>query len=220
VRIAVGAPLALVLFGGTIALLLWEPDAAFILLPAIALCIVVVPFFRIDWTPWLAAPPLAAVAVWSGSAPGYYVLPLTGAAFCALLLGFVMLLRFSLLQRRTPPTREARRAWIVSLVAGLVVAFLSAAAMPMELRFRLSESAMTEAARELIEGRRNPSAVDRIGLWKVEDIEVFPGGVRFLVEGAGLFSQFGFIYVTNGLPPPDARYYRDGWYTWDTNFEL
>ncbi len=220
VRIAIGAPLALVLFCGTIGLLLWEPGTAFIVLPLSALCLLTMPFVRIDVTPWLAAPPLAAVTLWAGSAPGYYVLPLVGASFCAVLFGLVMLVRFGPLRRRKPPTREARRPWIVSLVAGLVVVFVSAGTMPLELRFRLSEAAMVEAARDLLAGRRDPAEIERIGLWKVDDVETIPGGIRFLVEGAGLFDQTGFLYVTNGLPPPDAKYYESGWYTWSTDFEL
>ena len=35
-----------------------------------------------------------------------------------------------------------------------------------------------------------------------------------------LFNQHGFLYVTNGLPPPDAKYHGSGWYTWSTDFEL
>jgi hypothetical protein len=220
VRTAIGVPVALVLFCGTTALLLWEPGTAFVVLPVIALCLVTVPFFRIDVTPWIAAPPLAAVTLWAGSAPGYYVLPLFGAAVCAALFGLVMLIRFGPLRRRRPPPREARRTWLVSLVAGLVVAFVSAGMMPLELRFRLSEATMVRTARDLLAGRRDPTELERIGLWKVDDVEIIPGGVRFLVEGAGLFDQSGFLYVTNGLPPPEARYYRSGWYTWSTDFEL
>lgn len=219
-RIAIGAPLALVLFCGTITLLLWEPETAFVVLALIALCLLTVPFLRIDLTPWVTAPSLAAVTLWAGSAPGYYVLPLLGAAFCAAVLGFVMLVRFGPLQRRRPLTREAKRTWLVSLVAGLVVAFVSAGAMPLELRFRLSEGAMAKAAQDLLAGRRDPAEIERIGFWKVDDVEMVAGGVRFLVEGAGLFDQTGFVYVTNGLPPPDAKYYGSGWYTWSTNFEL
>lgn len=209
---------SLLLFSGTLALVLWWPDAAFLVLPIVLLCLVVVPFVRIDLAPWLVAPPLAAVTLWAASAPGYYVLPLAGATLLAALLGVVMLVRFNL--RRRPPTREAKRAWLACVVLGIVMAFVSAGAMPLELRFRLSEGAMVRLARDVLDGRRNPAGVEWVGLWKVKDVERIPGGVRFLVDGAGLFDQHGFLYVTNGLPPPDARYYGSGWYTWSLDVEL
>jgi hypothetical protein len=211
---------SLLLFSGTLALVLWAPDAAFLVLAIVLLGLLILPFVRIDLTPWLLAPPLAAVTLWSGSAPGYYVLPLAGATLVAALLGVVMIVRFSLLQRRRPPTSEAKRAWLTSLALGIAIVFVSLGTMPLELRFRLSEDAMVQLARDVLDERRDPAGIEWVGLWKVKDVERIPGGVRFLVEGAGLFNQHGFLYVTNGLPPPDAKYYDSGWYTWSTDFEL
>jgi hypothetical protein len=211
---------SLVLFSVTLALVLWVPDAAFLVLAILLLGLVVLPFVRIDLIPWLLAPPLAGVTTWSGSAPGYYVLPLAGAVLVGVLLGVVMLVRFSLLQRRRPPTPEAKRAWLTTLALGIVIVFVSLGTMPLELRFRLSENAMAQLARDVLEGRRDPAGIEWVGLWKVKDVERIPGGVRFLVEGAGLFDEHGFLYVTNGLPPRNATYYDGGWYTWSTDFEL
>jgi hypothetical protein len=220
VRVALRVVGPLLLFFGTLALVLPFPDAAFLVLALLLPCILILPFVRLDLTPWLAAPPLAALGLWAGSAPGYYVLPLVGATILALLLGVVMLVRFGPLQRRRPPTKEAKRAWVTALVLGILIAFVSGGRMPLELRFRLSEDEMRHLARDVLDGRRDPAGIEWVGLWKVKDVERFPGGVRFLVDGAGLFDQHGFLYVTNGLPPPDARYYGSGWFTWSTDFEL
>jgi hypothetical protein len=79
---------------------------------------------------------------------------------------------------------------------------------------------MTRTAREVVAGTRDPETIDRIGLWNVHEVKRLPGGMRFLVEGAGFFDSRGFLYPTDGRPPPDASYYDAGWYTWTSDFEL
>lgn len=211
---------SLLSFLATLALLVYEPDTALVIIPAILLLVVVTPFVRPDATPWTVTPPLAALALWSGSAPGFYVLGLIGASVCAAVYGVLMLVRFSALSRRRPVTARSRRAWLASLVLGVVVAFFTGAAMPLELRFRLSEDAMTRTARDVIEGRRDPETIRRIGLWDVREAKRIPGGMRFAVERAGLFDTKGFAYTVTGIPPEGGRYYRNGWYIWTSDFEL
>ena len=123
-RIAALGVWSLLSFAGTLALLLYEPDAAFAIIPAILVLTIVTPFVRLDATPWTVTPPLAALALWSGSAPGFYVHGLLGASVCAAVYGVVMLVRFGALSRRRPVTTPARRAWLASLVLGLLVAFV------------------------------------------------------------------------------------------------
>jgi hypothetical protein len=219
VRVAALGLWSLLSFAGTLALLLYEPDAAFAIIPAILVLTIVTPFVRLDATPWTVTPPLAALALWSGSAPGFYVHGLFGASLCAAVYGVVMLVRFSALSRRRPVAAPARRAWLTSLVLGLVVAFVTGGAMPLELRFRLSEDAMTRTAREVIAGERDPATIERIGLWNVSRAERLPGGMRFDVEGAGILSPEGFLFPVDGLPPPEARYYRSGWYLWTSQVD-
>jgi hypothetical protein len=94
---------------------------------------------------------------------------------------------------------------------------------PLAVRFALSEDAMNDAARAVLAGERNPATIDRIGLWHVRDVRRVRGGMRFQVEGAGLFSGAGFAYQADGLPPPGDnvfRYYRGGWYTWTSSFSF
>jgi hypothetical protein len=210
----------LVSFGGTIALLLYDPDAALVVLAAVALCLVIVPFVRIDLMPWLVTPPLAALTLWSLSAPGGYVLAIAGVALCAVLYGIVLLVRLTALRSRMPLTTVARRAWRASVVVGVVAAVVAVTTIPLELRFRLSEDAMTRTAREVLAGKRDPAAIARIGLWNVRRAERLPGGMLFLVEDAGFFDSHGFLYPTDGLPPPGARYYGGGWYLVTEDFEL
>ena len=218
---AVAAVLStLVLTAVTLALLLYEPWAVLGIVPVLVLCMLVVPFVRIDVLPWLVVPPLAALTLWAFSVPGAYVVAAAGAILCAALFAIVLLVRLVVLPTRKPITTAARRTWIGSLVVGIVVAIVAAATMPLELRFRLSEDAMTRTARDVLAGERDPAAIERIGLWKVRRAERLPGGVLFLIEGAGLFDSHGFLYSTDGLPPAGARYYGSGWYLVTEDFEL
>jgi hypothetical protein len=220
VRAATLAAWSVLSFAGTLALLVVETDAAFAVIPAVIVLLAVTPFVRLDRTPWAVLPPLAALALWSSSAPGFYVHGVLGASVCALLYGLVLVVRFTVLGRRMPLSPPAKRAWLWSLALGIVVAVVSLGGMPLELRFRLSEDAMTRTARDVVDGRRDPDTIARIGLWNVAEAERIPGGMRFIVEDAGLFDRHGFAYTATGIPPERGRYYRDGWYLWDNGFEL
>lgn len=211
---------SLVSFWATIALLLYEPDSAFIVLAAAVVCVAVVPFVRIDMLPWLVTPPLAALTVWSFSAPGGYVWAFAAVVLCTALFAIVLLVRLTALRSRRPVTTGIRRAWLGSAVTGVAAVAVASTTIPLELRFRLSENAMTRTAQEVIEGKRDPATIKRIGLWNVRRAERMPGGMRFLVEGAGLFDSHGFQYPTNGRPPPNAKYFRSGWYFWTLDVEL
>jgi hypothetical protein len=84
------------------------------------------------------------------------------------------LVRLVVLPSRKPVTTATRRTWIGSIVVGIVVAFVAARTMPLELPFRLSEHAMTHTAHEVIAGERDPETIERIGLWKVWRAERLP----------------------------------------------
>ena len=218
---AVAAVLStLALIAVTLAALLYEPWAALVVVPVLALCILIVPFIRIDLLPWLVVPPLAALTLWAFSAPGGYLIAAAGAVICAAMFAIVLLVRLTVLSSRKPLTTATRRMWIGSVLAGIVVAFVAAGGMALEVRFRLSEDEMTRVARAVIQGERDPEAIERIGLWNVRGAKRLPGGMLFLVEGAGLFDSHGFLYSTDGLPPPGARYYGGGWYLVTEDFEL
>jgi hypothetical protein len=219
VRVAAAGLGSLLLFGAPVALQLWDPDAAFAILAAALLCVLVVPFVRVDLTPWLVAPPLAAVALVSVSGPGEFVPALAGVVLCALLYGVVLVVRLTLLRHTQPPSRAVTGVWAGTAVLGVAVFLVARTALPLELRFRVSEEAMTDAARAVIEGRRDPREIERIGTWKVVKAERLPGGMRFLVEGSGLFGRHGFHYPTDGLHQPYARYLGDGWFTWSEDDE-
>lgn len=219
-RIAVLAGGGILFFATTLALLVVESDAAFAVIPAVLVLVAVTPFVRLDATPWTVIPPLAALALWAGSAPGFYVHGLVGASVCAAIYGVVLILRFAVPDRRRPLTPRARRVWLASVVLGVVIGFVTSAATPLQLRFRLSEEAMTRTAHAVAEGRRDPETIRRIGLWEVRDVKRIPGGMRFAIEHAGIFDLQGFAITFTGIPPDRGRYYRDGWYRWDNGFEL
>lgn len=217
-RTAVLAGSSLVSFAVALGLLLYDPRTELAIGVAALLCLLVVPFWRIDLVPWLVAPLGAALGVWAPSAPGGYILSYVGAALCGAIFGLLAFVRLALW--RTPASRFVQGVWLGSAVIGIVVLVAARGTTSLELRFALSEDAMTRTAGDIIEGRRNPATIDRIGLWKVRNVTREPGAVRFFVQGAGIFDSHGFLYPTNGLQPPDAVYYGSGWYTFTSDFEL
>jgi hypothetical protein len=130
---AVLSSLALVLV--TVAVLFYEPWAMLGIVALQVLCILVVPFIRIDLLPWLVVPPLAALTFWAFSAPGAYVIAIAGAIFSASLFAIVLLVRLVVLPPRQPVTTAVRRTWIGSALAGIIVAFFAAGGAALELRF-------------------------------------------------------------------------------------
>jgi hypothetical protein len=210
---AVGAAAAslLGLFVPTVALLLLEPSAGFVLAAGLPLALVALAVTRVEWLPWLLVPTLSALTLWAFSAPGLYVIPAVGGVLGWSLLGIVVAIR------RLRRTRASRR-WRVTIATGVVVLSASLATMPLDLRFWLSEDAMNETALAVFRGERDPETVDRIGLWNVGLARRSPGGMRFTVAGAGFLSHAGFAYQADGLPPPQDgdtfRYWRRGWYVW------
>lgn len=156
------------------------------------------------------------VVGWAGLG-GYWVLRLIGA----LLAGRRSEVLHRWIRWLLPPV-------IVLVTAGLVITWV-----PLRARMGMSMGAMNELARLAM---RSPGAEfpDSAGLFPVKRVEVFDGGMRFLVtgEGAGddLFpalrsyslDTYGFAYSPSGRPPrigEDSYLHIDGpWYLWEQSW--
>jgi hypothetical protein len=149
---------------------------------------------------------VALVALWA-----WLIL---GAIWAARLIGMVVIRRIS-----------GRGTWTWAwLVAPLIVVATAAVIQldgPLVLRFRLSEPAMTRFAKRTLD-KTSPGSPGRIGLYEVDRVETFDGGLRFTVAGTGFIDGAGFAYSPRGRPTdgPDNSYdHLDGpWYLWFWHF--
>jgi len=111
--------------------------------------------------------------------------------------------------------------WVVAPSMALVTVVVCFAGLPATCCFRLSRSAMDQLADQaaaLPSGTAMPSRW--VGLYRAQDITVLPGGVRFLIRGAGFpGAERGFARSAQALvdgPDGYPHYFywphRDGWY--------
>lgn len=93
--------------------------------------------------------------------------------------------------------------------------------LPLYATFFLSLSDMNRVAQQTA-GRATAPTVSRVGLYGVKKIEGFPGGMRFVVAGAGYINREGFAFSPNGVPPRigDDYYvhFYGPWYLWTERF--
>lgn len=92
--------------------------------------------------------------------------------------------------------------------------------VPARTFFFLNKPALDRFAQSTVSAPPGTKFPDRsIGLYPATHIESFPGGVRFLVKGAGFLDSCGFAYSPNS-PPPNITgediYQRitSAWYIW------
>jgi hypothetical protein len=176
---------------------------------------------------------IGLVTAWAVSVPGSYFftgltsmlvwLALALAGFVRLVLAFI-----------DPASRtDIRRHWVrwvaMPAIAALTVAMVVTSA-PLWLRFGLSRGGMTTYARSVVdtvpgttdEAAPIADAPSRLGLFSVDRAEVIPGGMRFIVSGAGFIDPAGFAYSPNGVPPfigEDTYEHLSGpWYLWTESF--
>lgn len=108
-------------------------------------------------------------------------------------------------------------AGVAILTAALLVAHA-----PFWMRFRASENAMTRFARQVIANPDTPLP-SRVGLYWIETVKTFDGGMGFSVKNAGFIDWGGFAYSPNGRPPGGRKGFHvkhiDGpWYLWIEHF--
>ena len=169
--------------------------------------------------PLVVAPPVAALTLWALSVPGADVVTAAVAVLVWVVVGVILVARVLALLARTPVRREPLAVWTGALFVALLVFAAGVWDVPLRARFELSEDAMNDVAREVLDGERDPETIERIGLWDVENVRRVAGGVRFTVRNAGFITRTGFAYQADGRPAYDGsggfRYYRAGWYIWE-----
>ena len=112
--------------------------------------------------------------------------------------------------------------WVTPVVIVLATAGLLVTSAPLLVRFELSQGAMEELAREATANGALPRP-DRVGLFPVERVTRFQGGMRFLVKGAGFLDPGGFAFSPDGRPPnlggEDHYFHLEGpWYVWQESW--
>ena len=156
---------------------------------------------------WLAAylaaslPCLLLLVGWS--IPGGDILAGLGAIALAMPIALVWFVGFAILafkQRgRFGFTQLAR--WLGIPLAGVLTLALLAAGLPLRARFELSRAALEDVARRVQAGETlrdsTPAGWYTIDGAYVDDED---GGVYLPVEGSGLFTDCGFLYLPTGQP--------------------
>jgi hypothetical protein len=112
-----------------------------------------------------------------------------------LLVWLVRALVFAALTRLRMPAPHVLRWLAVPVGFGLVWVLVLIDA-PAWLRFEASRPWMEQAAAKVAGG--GAIADGWIGLWPATGVERLPGGMRFVVDGAGLLDSEGFAYSADG----------------------
>jgi hypothetical protein len=166
------------------------------------------------------------VVLWGNTSPGgYFGLQLFGISF-GLLVGGVWLLRFVvawiLAAKHHQPTFRPWRASLRWAVMPLLIAIVASSVWthtPARLCFWISRPCMDRLARQVMSAPATAPRPAWVGLYPIQDARVVPGGMRFIVRGAGFMDRAGFAFSPSG-PPPNLggedcyTPIRDGWYEW------
>ena len=172
---------------------------------------------------WIAIPVgLVLFSLWASSIPcGHFFAQILLFYGWALAIGTAILVYFVRVFRQhriRPGIFEG-----TTLTAFVSTFALLTFEAPMMARFALSLPAMNDTAKRVMAEPKDADEVRRIGLWPVEDVTYYKGGMRFLVRGSGFIDQCGFAYVKSGKPPEigDEDYYdhlHGDWYVWTESF--
>ncbi|WP_406197211.1 hypothetical protein OH807_11495 [Kitasatospora sp. NBC_01560] len=148
---------------------------------------------------------------------------LLGLAVCAAIALAVL---WPVRQLLTDPVElhhpEGAWRWAVLPLVAAAGAGLVGAQVPQQARFELSRPAMTAfAERTLADGVAHAPQGSWVGGYRASDVQAVGSGLRFTVEGAGLFEVTGWAYLPDGPPAErhgDTYTHRSGaWYTWTDN---
>lgn len=183
---------------------------------------------------WLARPPgkifiwtnggTVLFIAWAVSVPGWYGLSsltaMTMGAGCAT-AGWLRLTLAMGSRSSRADLRTHWRAWAVAsliTVVGIAMVYLD---VPLRARFAVSRPALDRFARSLTDASPMPKP-GRVGLYRLDPVETFPGGVRMLVHGAGFIDSAGFAFSPDHEPPvigEDEYFHLTGpWYVWHESF--
>ena len=100
------------------------------------------------------------------------------------------------------PSRRPRR-WIVPAVCVLLVVSAEVTRWPLRARFHFSRPAFEQATRNIQNGTQSNLGAQRIGLYHVQAVEVWPDGRICFVTGDTIGDPAGFEY--NPANPPGNR---------------
>lgn len=145
---------------------------------------------------------LILLTLWLFSTPGLpIVVVLLVYPWAA--LGVYWLLRLALMWNAAgSPLRRRLGAVVFAPIAVFVCLGLISFGVPAEVRFDLSQGAMTEFATDFVDDPATP-VPDRIGLYEVLDVDRTPEGMLFFV---GVSSYvYGFAYSPDAAPA-DRRF--------------
>lgn len=119
------------------------------------------------------------------------------------------------------PGRNAIR-WLIT--PGILATMIGCLALnvPLYMTFFVSLPFMNRTAAQVLTPAKPPLSISWIGVYPVERVEAFQGGMRFLVAGTGFMDSGGFAYSPNGPPPRIGEdYYHHLWggrYQWRESF--
>jgi hypothetical protein len=173
---------------------------------------------RVAWIGLLGA--LVCSTLYAYSVPGGYFELTVAAVWGWVLVGASWLVSVATRVLRRRPLRPADAVVPVAvLVVGALVVFDG----PLQVRYRLSRSAMDSTARRVFAHPEQARAIHRIALWRTDRVENIPGGMRFTVSGARFLDDHGFAYSPHGKPAKvgaeDVYTHLDGpWYLWDESW--
>lgn len=117
--------------------------------------------------------------------------------------------------------RGAWKRWTASVAIVVATIGLLFTSAPLLVRFNLSQAEMDQVAREAL-ATSEPFEVERVGLFPVQRVERFDGGVRLVVNEC-MVDLCGFAFSSEGKPPnlggEDTYHHLDGnWFLWEESW--
>lgn len=114
----------------------------------------------------------------------------------------------------------SRRRWLTVPLIAVTTFLLLLVQVPLCVTFWLSQGAMERTARAVMQlpvgAEKEPA--HWIGLYPTVKIERIPGGMRFLVQGTGIFDREGFAYSPDGEPTATGddyyTHFSGPWWLW------
>ncbi len=177
------------------------------------------------WEFILAGIWLLAVA-WFSSNVVIDISPLLGLGLGGLILAGLWLLRlFILIVRGIAGCHDSKRtrrqwiAWCIVPMMGLLGVVLIYTQITLQLRFSLSENALTKYVQRVPsqQEKESWSSGKWVGLYQVRETERVGDCVRFATTSACMDTA-GFAYFPQGIPPKDGedyyRHFRGPWWIW------
>ena len=163
--------------------------------------------------------------------PGALFIPAMLGILAAVCLGGIWLVRYTVaailgarFQDRILRRPGARRRWATTPLCLLAIVILLVTQVPLYVTFWISKGAMERMAAELMQPSvcYQPNANRWLGVYPVDHVETIPGGMRFLVKGAGFIDREGFAFSPDGPPPGTSHqiyaHFWGSWYIWVQRF--